>query len=174
MLWLFLLAAVTFLVISRRRLRLLVTPLDDALYSTKVAVENVHSGWTWVRADGKISNANQSLADSLASKPTELVGRDWYSMFAPEERGRVKEAYTQMLLAGIASLETAIVRPDGSSRPVSLRVVAVHDYKMRLVGHHCMLQDQSQQRDLEFQILQLSEALNQAGYRMVPVADESL
>lgn len=174
MLWLFLLAAVTFLVISRRRLRLLVTPLDDALYSTKVAVEHVHSGWSWVRADGKIGTANQSLAESLAVNPKDLVDRDWYSMFSPDERGRVKDSYTQMLLAGIASIETAIQRADGARRPVDLRLVAVHDYKMRLIGHHCLLQDQAQQKHLEFQILQLSEALTQAGYELAPTAEEYL
>jgi PAS domain S-box-containing protein len=174
MLWLFLLAAVTLLVISRRRLRLLVTPLDDALYSTKVAVEHVHSGVGWVLADGKIGTANQSLADSMGMRPTELLDRDWYSMFAPDEHGRVKEAYTQMLLSGISSIETKIVRADGSNRPVDLRVVAVHDHRARLVGHHCMLHDQAQQRELEIQVSQLSEALAQAGYKMVPVSEEWL
>lgn len=171
MLWLFLLGVVTLLVISRRRLRLLVAPLDDALYSTKVAVEHVHSGVGWIRADGKVGSVNQSLADSMALKSADLVDRDWYLMFPSEERGLVREAYTQMLLAGIASMETVVQRGDGSTHPVSLRLVAVHDHKMRLVGHHCMLQDQAQQRDLEFQIKQLSQALAKAGYAMTPVTD---
>lgn len=175
MLWLFLLAAVTFLVISRRRLRLLVKPLDDALYSTKVAVDHVHSGVGWVRADGIVGSVNQSLADSMALKPSDVVNRDWYLMFAPEERGLVREAYAQMLLAGIASAETAIQRGDGTSHPVNLRLVAVHDHRMRLVGHHCLLHDQARQRDLESQIRNLSQALAKAGYAMVPVTgNESL
>lgn len=165
MLWLFLLGAVTLLVISRRRLRLLVTPLDDALYSTKVAVEHVHSGVGWIRADGQVGSVNQSLADSLARRPADIVDQDWYLMFAPEERGLVKQAHTQMLLAGIASVDTIVLRGDGSTHPVNLRLVAVHDHKMRLVGHHCMLQDQSQQRQLEFQIKQLSDALTKSGQR---------
>lgn len=164
MLWLYLLGAVTLLVISRRRLRLRIIPLDDAVYSSKVAVEHVHSGVAWVRADGKIGSVNQSVVNSMGAKASELMDRDWYSMFASEERGRVKDAYTQMLLAGIASIETTIARNDGSTRPVDLRLVAVHDHKMRLVGHHCMLQDRAQQRDLESEVLRLSEALTQAGY----------
>jgi PAS domain S-box-containing protein len=157
MLWLYLLAAVTLLVISRRRLRLRIIPLDDAVYSSKVAVEHVHSGVAWVSADGKIGSANQSLINSMGTKPSELTGRDWYSMFAPEERGKVKEAYAQMLLAGIASIETVIVGSDASNRAVDLRLVAGHDHKMRLVGHHCMLHDRAQQRDLESQVLRLRQ-----------------
>jgi PAS domain S-box-containing protein len=173
MLWLYLLAAVTLLVISRRRLRLRIIPLDDAVYSSKVAVEHVHSGVAWVSVDGKVSSPNQSLVNSMGTTPADLVGRDWYSMFAPEERGKVKKAYAQMLLAGIASIETTIVRSGGSNRAVDLRLVAGHDHKMRLVGHHCMLHDRAQQRDLESQVLRLSEALEQASQPMTQANSHS-
>jgi hypothetical protein len=93
-------------------------------------------------------------------------------MFPRQERARVKEAYTSMILSGIATLETLIERGDGSQRPVNLRLVAVHDHKMRLVGHHCMIQDESRARSLEEQVQDLSEALSNAGYELVPVPDE--
>jgi PAS domain S-box-containing protein len=148
--------------------------MDDAVYSSRVAVDHVHSGVAWIGADGKIGSVNQSLADSIRLKPSDLVDRDWYSMFSPTERGHVKEAYTQMILAGIASIETAILRADNSSSPVKLRIVAVHNRRMRLVGHHCMIHDQAQQSELERRISELSEALAQAGYRMIPVREESV
>jgi PAS domain S-box-containing protein len=173
MLWLYLLAAVTVLVISLRRVVQRQAPLSDELYSSKVAVEHVHSGVGWVRADGILGSVNQSLSDSVGAKPGELLDHDWYQMFPRQERSRVKEAYTQMLLAGIASIETLIERGDGVQRPVNVRLVAVHDHKMRLVGHHCMVHDESRSRSLEQQIKDLSQALADAGYELVPSDDRT-
>lgn len=168
MLWLYLLAAVTVLVISLRRVVQRQAPLSDELYSSKVAVEHVHSGVGWVRGDGMVGSVNQSLADSIGAKPGELLDHDWYLMFPRQERSRVKEAYTQMLLSGIASIDTLIERGDASQRPVNVRLVAVHDHKMRLVGHHCMVHDESRERSLQGQIKDLSEALASAGYELIP------
>jgi PAS domain S-box-containing protein len=173
MLWLYLLAAVTVLVISLRRVKLRQAPLSDELYSSKVAVEHVHSGVGWVRADGLVGSVNQSLFDSIGAKPGELLEKEWYAMFPRSERARVNEAYTQMLLAGIASLDTLIERGDGVLRPVNVRLVAVHDHKMRLVGHHCMIHDESRARSLEQQVQDLSEALAQAGYELVPQDEQA-
>lgn len=168
MLWLYLLAAVTVLVISLRRVVQRQAPLSDELYSSKVAVEHVHSGVGWVRGDGMVGSVNQSLSDSIGAKPGELLDHDWYLMFPRQERSRVKDAYTTMLLSGIASVDTLIERGDGTQRPVNLRLVAVHDHKMRLVGHHCMVHDESHERSLQRQIQDLSEALADAGYEIVP------
>ncbi|MEO5923525.1 MAG: PAS domain-containing protein [Bryobacteraceae bacterium] len=169
MLWLFLLAALTLVVINRRRIIRQITPLNDELYSSRVAVEHVHSGVGWVRAsDGKLGSVNQSLSDTIGAKPGELLERDWYQMFPRPERPRVNEAYTQMLLAGIASIDTLIERGDGVLRPINLRLVAVHDHKLRLVGHHCMVHDESKARLLEQQVHDLAEALSQVGYELVP------
>lgn len=168
MLWLYLLAAVTVLVIALRRVLRQQAPLNDQLYLSKVAVEHVHSGVGWVREDGILGSVNQSLSDSLAAKPGDLIGHDWFLMFPRQERTKVREAHTAMLLAGIASIDTAIERGDGALRPVNLRLVAVHDHKMRLVGHHCMIHDESKARSLEQQVRDLSDALTQAGYELVP------
>ena len=172
MLWLYLLAAVTVLVISLRRAVQRQAPLTDELYSSKVAVEHVHSGVGWVRADGMVGSVNQSLSDSIGAKPGELLDHDWYLMFPRQERFRIKEAYTQMLLSGIASIDTVIERGDGVQRPVNVRLVAVHDHKMRLVGHHCMVHDESRERSMQQQIKDLAEALAQAGYELVPSDDQ--
>ncbi len=171
MLWLFLLAAVTLLVISRRRLRLRIMPLDDELYSSKVAVEHVHTGVGFVRPDGILKSANQALTETMASRPGELLDHDWYLMFPRAERARLKDSYAQMLLAGIASVETLVERGDGELRPVNIRLVAVHDHRSRLVGHHCIVKDESRTRSLEQQIHDLSQALAQTGYELVPSDD---
>ena len=169
MLWLFLLAAVTGLVISRRRVLRRQAPLSDQLYSSKVALEHVHSGASWIRSDGRVGSLNQSLADTLVIRPEELLGQDWTTMFPAEERDYVQEAYASMLLAGIASLDTWLECQDGRRRPVNLRLVAVHDSKMRLAGHHCVVHDESRERSLEQQVRDLAEALKQVSNQPIEV-----
>lgn len=155
MLWLYLLGAVTFLVIALRRVLRRQKPLSDELYSSKVAIEHVHSGVGYVKADGNFGFVNQSLADSLRARPNDLVGHEWYMMFPQRERSRVKDAYTQMLLQGIASLDTTMERSDGTLASVHLRLVTTHDHKMRFLGHHCLVLDFSREHDLEAEIERL-------------------
>jgi len=161
MLWLYLLAAVTVLIIALRRVLRRQKPLYDELYSTRVAIKHVHSGVAWVESSGKIGFVNESLAGLTAAKATDLTGSDWYSLFpAALEQERVREAYAQMLLSGIASLDTTIERRGGShSDAVNLRLVAVHDRKARFVGHHVLVHDVSRERALENQLRQLSQAV---------------
>ena len=65
-LWLYLLGAVTVLVIALRRVLRRQAPLSDELYSKQVAIDHVHSGVAWVRADGTVGSVNPALARILA------------------------------------------------------------------------------------------------------------
>ena len=160
MLWLYLLGAVTFLIIVLRRVLRRQKPLSDELYSTRVAIKHVHSGVAWVPQAGLIGFANESLANLTNVPAEQLAGRDWYTLFTEAERERVREAHTQMLLSGIASMDTQIERAGGGpTEVVNLRLVAVHDHKARLVGHHVLVHDVSRVRDLESQLRRLSEAI---------------
>ena len=163
MFWLYLLGIVTFLIIALRRVLRRQKPLNDELYSTRVAIKHVHSGVAWVPQDGLIGSVNESLARLTASGTAALAGQDWYGLFPEAERARVREAYTQMLLGGIASLGTAITRA-GSGQPhaVNLRLVPVHDHRARLVGHHVLIHDLSRERALEDQLHQLSNAIGRS------------
>ena len=159
MLWLYLLGAVTFLIIVLRRVLRRQKPLSDELYSTRVAIKHVHSGVAWVQQDGKIGFANESLADLTGVRADDTAKRDWYTLFPSAEHNRVREAHTQMLLSGIASLDTLLERGGGRTDAVNLRLVAVHDHKARLVGHHALIHDLSREKALESQLRQLSHAV---------------
>ncbi len=87
MLWLYLLGAVTVLGIALRRVLRRQKPLDDELYSSKVAIDHVHSGVAWVRANGTIGSMNPALAGTLNVKQHELDGHDWLLLF-PAERAK--------------------------------------------------------------------------------------
>jgi PAS domain S-box-containing protein len=158
MFWLYLLAAITVLVIALRRLMRRLKPLDDQLYSSKVAIDHVHSGVAWVRADGTIGSMNPSLVGSLGIDRGALDGRDWLLIFPKRDRDNVREAHSQMLLLGIASMDIFVERPDGNQAWLSMAMVAVHDHRARFVGHHCLTVDRSREKELEEQVKELTAA----------------
>ena len=149
MLWLYLLGAVTVLWIALRRVIHRQTPLSDEVYATKVAFNHLQSGVAWIRSDGMVGMVNSSLGTTLSSDPKTLLGQDWLGIFPKEERERVREAYSQMLLLGRTELETYAQRADNTFAWISVRLVAVHDHKMRFVGHHCLVLDSTRTRLLE-------------------------
>ncbi len=159
MLWLYLLGALTVLCIALRRVIHRQTPLSDEVYSTKVAFGHLQSGVAWVGGNGTLGMVNSSLAATLASDPKTLLGRDWLSIFPKEERERVREAYSQMLLLGRTELETYGQRADGTFAWINVLLVAVHDHKMRFVGHHCLVLDSTHTRLLEERLHVMEERL---------------
>jgi PAS domain S-box-containing protein len=154
-LWLYLLGAVTVLVIVLRRVLHRQGSLNDELYSKQVAIDYVHSGVAWVRGDGTLGSVNPSLVKSLRAVSRELVGRDWKTLFPENERPGIQEAYGQALLMGRVSRETTALRMDGSTANVNLKLVAIHDHKMRLVGHYCLIEDRTHDVELEGQLRKL-------------------
>ncbi len=155
-LWLYLLGAVTFLIIALRRVLRRLKPLNDELYSKQVAIHHVHSLVTWIRADGTIGSVNPAVVQALRTPEKELIGRAWQSLFAEPERARVEDAYRQALLMGKASLETLAGSPETGIAHVSLLLVTIHDHKSRLIGHYCLMQDRTRELELEEQIRRLS------------------
>jgi PAS domain S-box-containing protein len=152
MFWLYLLGVVTLLAIAVRRLWRRQKPLSDDLYVKSVAIDHVHDGVAWVTAGGRISYLNPALARMLDAPREQLEGHTWYEMFATEERGRVQDAYSQMLLSGKSWLEAKVVDSRGGMKRRSLLIVAVHDHKMRLAGHHCILHESAHERHAEEQL----------------------
>jgi len=155
-LWLYLLGAVTFLVIVLRRVLHRMAPLNDEIYSKQVAIDHVHSCVAWVRAGGLIGSVNPALATTLLMLSRELVGQPWENLFPPEERPKLQEAHRQALLMGKIRLETDAQRPDGTLAKVNVLLVTIHDHQSRLVGHYCLMEDLTRERELEQQIEKLT------------------
>src|ERR1700722_6041692 len=105
-LWLYLLAAVTVLVIALRRVLHRQIPLNDEIYSKQVAIDHVHSCVAWVRADGLIGSVNPALPTTAGRPPKELIGQPWEILFPAEEQPKLQEARRQGLLMGKIALET--------------------------------------------------------------------
>jgi PAS domain S-box-containing protein len=165
MVWLIILGVATCLLIALRRVRRRQAPLDDELYSKRVAVDHMQSGVAWVRADGKFGTVNQSFAKTFKIAQGEFAGREWLTMFGAADQPRVHESHSQMMLMGVTSLEAAGKRSDGSLAWLNVRLVAVHDGQMRLVGHHCMIEDKTHERDLEQRLQAMEESAAQIRLR---------
>jgi len=146
----------TLLYIALRRVKAQQAPLLDEVHMKNVAVEHVQSGVAWVRSDGSVGSLNQSMANVLRAVPRELIGKDWYELFTAHDRERLKEAYSQMLLVGKAKVNVRGRRIDGGCAALELLLVAIHDHKMRFVGHHCLVADRSREKALEQQIAELT------------------
>jgi PAS domain S-box-containing protein len=140
MLWLYLLGIVTALTIAVRRLLRRQKPLIDELYSERIAIDNVSSGVAWITKDGLLRMVNPAFAETLCTTQKQLEGLSWLEIFPQDERANVEEKFSQMLLAGRTSLEAYTRDSRGNETLHSVLLVAVHDHKMRLRGHHCIVE----------------------------------
>jgi PAS domain S-box-containing protein len=145
MLWLYLLGIVTFLGIVVRRLLRKQGPLKDEVFSWRVAIDHVNSGVAWIPASACLHSVNPALAKMLGATAEELAGRNWLRLFAESDRPRVEQAYSQMLLARVASIKAATLDAWGIETPHDLRLAAVYDHKMRFMGHHCIIEPVSEE-----------------------------
>lgn len=160
-LWVYLLGLTVLLVIALRRVRAQQNPLKDEVYTTTVAIEHIQSGVAWIRADGKIRSINASFASALGADPKKLTGLDWYELFAQQDRYKIQEAYSQMLLLGRATLDARGRRLDGGESGLEVLMVAIHNHKMRFVGHHCLVVDRTREKLLEAAVEELTRRLDQ-------------
>jgi PAS domain S-box-containing protein len=158
-LWLYLLAAVTVLLIALRRVLHRQAPLSDELFSKQVAIDHVHSGVAWVRSDGTVGSINPALAKTIGALPKEILGQHWEKLFPENERAHVREAYSRALLGGKISISTVAQRTDGSQARVDVLLVTIHDSKTRLVGHYCLMDDRTRELELEAHVEKLVTAL---------------
>jgi PAS domain S-box-containing protein len=155
-LWLYLLAAVTVLVIALRRVLHRQTPLNDELYSKQVAIDHVHSCVAWVRSDGLIGTVNPALCKTVGLQPRDLIGRPWAALFPTQEQPKLEEAYRQALLMGKIALKAQAQGAGGTLAQVGVLLVTIHDSKSRLVGHYCLLDDRTREMELEEELRKLT------------------
>jgi PAS domain S-box-containing protein len=157
MMWLIFLGLAVGLVIALRRVLRRQGPLSEALSSKTVAVDHVQSGVGWVAGDAKFGSVNQSFAKAFDMTPADFAGREWYKVFAESEQPHVRECYSEMMLKGIISFATQGDRSDGSKVWLNVWLVAVYDHHARFVGHYCLIEDKTRERELQDQVAALRE-----------------
>lgn len=156
MLWLYLLGLVTFLIIVLRRVVRRQKPLSDKLESQKVALDNIYTGVAWVDQEGKLGSVNPALARALQIKQNQLIGRDWCDLFIAADREGVREAYRQMLLSGRETVEARGTRSNGTLARFEVLLVPVYDRKTHFIGHHCVAEDRTTERELKERVDELT------------------
>jgi PAS domain S-box-containing protein len=159
MLWLYLLGAVTFLIIALRRVLRRQRPLKEELFSARVVMDHVQSGVAWIYDDGKIGSTNKSLSDSLGVDPSKLKGTCWLKLFAEDDRERVTRAYSEMLLQGKSRFEAIGLRADLKPVWFDVLLIAAHDHSMRFAGHHCLLRDCTREHQLAERLHEMEHAV---------------
>jgi hypothetical protein len=161
MFWLYLLGTVTVLLIALRRVVSREKTLTDQLFLQTVAFEHAQSGIAWIEKDGRIATMNAALAFTLGVDPKDARASNWMQLFAARDLFHLEDAYSKMLLAGQANVEVDARNSLAGKRSIKARptlellLVAVHDHKMRFVGHHCLLADRTRERALEAEITEL-------------------
>ncbi len=159
-LWLYLLAAVTVLLIALRRVLHRQAPLSDELFSKQVAIDHVYIAASHgCDSDGTVGSINPALAKTIGALPKEILGQHWEKLFPENERAHVREAYSRALLGGKISISTVAQRTDGSQARVDVLLVTIHDSKTRLVGHYCLMDDRTRELELEAHVEKLVTAL---------------
>ena len=156
MLWLYLLGAVTILTIALRRVLRRLNPLGEDLRREKLVIEQLPTGVAWVRGDGKFGSVNPAFAHAFDLSPGDLIGHEWYKIFPPSGHNRIQKAYAETLLMGVQTFSATGVRRDGSAVWLNVRLVPVHDRNARFIGHHCLVEDRTNEHELEALVDKLS------------------
>ncbi len=128
------------LTIVVRRLLRRQQPLIDELYAKRIAIDQMSSGVAWIPSNGSVHSVNRALARMLGATAEQLAGRNWLQMFAESERPRAQQVYTETLLAARGSFHTLTIDVNGVETPREVRMAAAYDHKMRLMGHHCIIE----------------------------------
>lgn len=87
-------------------------------------VSQIADGIYFTDMSGTFRYANEAMAQILGLfSPREVIGRHFLEFVIPERRGELEKLYVNSLAAGeeSESIETKIVRPDGSHRWIDIR-----------------------------------------------------
>ena len=105
---------------------------------------------------------NPQFAAMVQMKPDELLGQPLTSVYAPGFEEQVNKTTQRLQDVGFTSVESKLVRKDGTEFPAQITVSAVTDHDRNLVFRIAHIQDLSEVHDLERQLRQ-SQKLESLG-----------
>jgi PAS domain S-box-containing protein len=137
---------------SEERYRRITETVTDYMFAVKV------------EEGGGLSTHHSSASVAVTGySPEELAANPglWLEMVLPEDRGRVLAQVDDLLRKGAARpLEHRILRKDGVVRFVRSTTVPQHDSDGALIGYDGLLQDITERRVLEEQLVQAQKLQN--------------
>lgn len=113
------------------------------------ALESAVEGISRLDVQGRYIYVNQAYASMVGYAPEELIGMECQTTVYPEDRGKMRAAYQQLLANGKAEAEVRAVRKDGSVFDKQVVMVKVSDKQQQFVGHYCFMKDISDRREIE-------------------------
>jgi PAS domain S-box-containing protein len=94
-----------------------------------------------VGSDGRHARVNDAYGAILGYAPSELRGVPWLRTFPADCTADLQRAHAEMLRLGSASLETLVVRRDGSCFEAAVELVVNDDFDGSPRGHLCLIRE---------------------------------
>ena len=120
-------------------------------------MENVRLIAVTLDRERRITFCNAGLAELTGWTREEILGRDWFDLFVPEEvRAGVRDAFGKLLAGDIfvAHYENDIVTRRGDRRHIAWDNTLLRDAEGRVIGAASLGRDVTQQQKLEDQVRQ--------------------
>lgn len=120
-----------------------------------------------VGIDGKVQLINKKGCEILGCREEEVVGKDWFENFIPdEERGRVKNIFSRIVSGEISAAEyteNRIVTKSGEERIISWHNSIIKDRQGQIIATLSSGEDITERRRIEAEkertLVELKEAL---------------
>jgi len=138
---------------------------------TRNIIQNINSAMLVVDTQCRVTYANAGAGDLLGEPAERLSGRRASDWFSESDSGTTPLLRTLEKGEHFRGAESWVVRADGTRVPVSVHASPMRDDDGRDLGAVAILQDLSQTRELQRQILQ-SEKLASIGQLAAGVAHE--
>lgn len=118
---------------------------------------NTLEGISKIDVYGNYIYVNEAYASICGYLPQELIGKSWKTTVYETEHNKMRAAYEYMLKKGKVTKETRGVRKDGSFFYQRVTMVSRNDDNNRFIGHHCFMNDISEQKAAEKRLAESEE-----------------
>lgn len=119
-----------------------------------------------IKADGTVMLANRRACEVLGWPESEILGRNWFDRFLPEEaRQGAKEVFGRLMageLQGAERYENPVLTRSGERRLVAWRNASLRDGEGRLIATLSSGTDVTDERRMEGQVRLLLSAIEQS------------
>jgi PAS domain S-box-containing protein len=128
------------------------------------AMENAVEGVSQIDPQGCYTFINEAYAGFCGYKPEELLHQNWEKTVHEDDRQMMNDAYDVMLKTGKVVAEPRGVRKDGSIFFKRTTMISKYDEAGKFVGHHCFMNDISERKKAEEEILRSNSELERFAF----------
>jgi PAS domain S-box-containing protein len=131
-----------------------VSRLEEQVRELRAALEGAAEAICRIDLDGRILTVNGAFCRLFVLSPDEAAGRRWEELLVPEDRAAAGGDLDLVPTADKVEQERNALRPDGTTFPIQLAIVPVHEPAGgRTKGHYLFIHDLSERRRMENQLI---------------------